>query len=292
MLPIWLDSNEYPFMANRFPLRMGSMSYVDEGKGDPLVMVHGNPSWSFQYRHLINHFSPTRRCIAPDHIGFGLSDKPSDWEYLPKQHADNLEALLESLDLNNITLVVGDWGGPIGLSYAIRHPQRVKHIVITNTWMWSVEDDWYYRAFSGFMGGFLGRWLISRHNFFAKTVVKSAYGDRSRLTPSIHSHYTAPLSRPEERKGSWVFPKQIIASSPWLEEQWSQRKALVSKVKLLAWGMKDIAFREKELKRWSMAFPSAKVVRYADAGHFLAEEKSEALIQELSEILQDLSVPL
>jgi haloalkane dehalogenase len=193
MVPPWIDRNAYPFSPKQFTLPMGRMSYVDEGEGEPLVLVHGNPSWSFEFRALIKHFSGTRRCIAPDHIGFGLSDKPTDWDYVPQQHAENLEKLLGSLDLEDITLVVGDWGGPIGLSYAIRHPEMIKQIVITNTWLWSTKDDWYYRAFSGFVGGPIGRWLIRRYNVFARTILKATYGDKSKLTPDIHRHFIQPL---------------------------------------------------------------------------------------------------
>ncbi len=261
------------------------MSYVDEGEGEPIVMVHGNPTWSFEFRSVINHFSTTHRCIAPDHIGFGLSDKPSDWDYLPQQHAENLERMLESLDLENITLVVNDWGGPIGLSYAIRRPDKIKNVVVTNTWLWSVKSDWYYQGFSRFMGGAIGRWLIRKYNFFANTIMKMAYGDKGKLTPQIHQQYLMPLAIPEERKGCWVFPKQIIASSAWLTELWSQRDVLDDKVKLIAWGMKDIAFREKELNHWSRHFPDAKVVRYPDGGHFVPDENSAALITEMTGML-------
>lgn len=280
----WINRDMYPFSPKQFDLPMGTMSYVDEGEGEPLVMVHGNPSWSFEFRALIKHFSGTHRCVAPDHIGFGLSGKPSDWDYLPQQHADNLEKLLESLDLTDITLIFGDWGGPIGLSYAIRHPERIKRIVVTNTWLWPVDDDWYYRAFSGFVGGPIGRWLIRRYNFFARTILKATFGDRSKLTPEIHRHFIQPLSRPEERKGCWVFPQQIIVASDWLAELWAQRDKLRGKVELIAWGMRDIAFREKELNRWAEHFPEARIVRYADAGHFLAEENSAELAEALTEL--------
>lgn len=285
MIPNWVNQEEYPFTPKQFSLPIGTMRYVDQGAGEPIVMVHGNPSWSFEFRELIKHFSKTNRCIVPDHIGFGLSDKPVNWDYLPAHQAENLEALLESLDLKNITLVVGDWGGPIGLSYAIKHPERIKQIVVTNTWMWPTNNDWYYQGFSGFVGGAIGRWLIRRHNFFAKTVIKSVYGDKSKLTPEIHRHFLMPLAQPVERKGNWVLPKQIIASSEWLAGLWAQREVLESKVKLVAWGMKDIAFREKELNHWIKHFPQARVVRYPDAGHFLAEEKPDELIEEIAALL-------
>lgn len=283
MIPAWINTEEYPFIPKKFAQPMGTMRYVDEGRGDPFVMVHGNPSWSFEFRALIKHFAQTHRCIAPDHIGFGLSDKPADWTYLPQQHAENLERLLESLNLHNLTLIFDDWGGPIALSYAIKHPEKVKNIIVTNTWLWPVNDDWYYRAFSGFMGGPIGRWLIRRYNFFAWSVVKVAYGDKSKLTPEVHRHFLQAL--PEgQRKGSYVFPKQIIGATDWLAGLWNQRQKLDGKVKLIAWGMKDIAFREKEMRRWAAAFPTAVVVRYSNAGHFVAEEEATALINHITQL--------
>lgn len=286
---VWLDTNEYPFRHNFFLTPFGTIHYVDEGEGDPVVFIHGNPSWSFQFRNVIKGLSGTNRCIAPDLLGFGLSDKPLEWSYLPEDHAKNLELFLESLDLHNITLVVGDWGGPVGLSYAVHHPERVRNIVITNTWLWSVRGDWYFQVFSKFMGGPVGRWLIHRYNFFATTIMRSMFGTKKLLTPAIHRHYLAPLARPEERKGCWVFPGQITGSSDWLQTLWEQRGILQDKHMLIAWGMKDIAFRKKELATWMRAFPKARVVRYEDAGHFVSEEKPKELVSELLNVLESRS---
>jgi haloalkane dehalogenase len=283
--PDWLDRQAYPFEPHFFRTPAGMMHYVDEGTGEPIIFVHGNPAWSFEFRKLIQAFSRTNRCIAPDMIGFGLSDKPADWSYLPEEQAKNLDLFLESVSLKNITMVVGDWGGPVGLSYAIRHPEKIKNIVITNTWLWSVRFDWYFRAFSTFMGGPVGRWLIRNRNFFADTMVRAAFGDKSRLTPEIHAQYLLPLSKPEERKGNWVFPGEIIGSSDWLQSLWDNHDLLREKNILIAWGMKDVAFREKELKRWMDAFPLARVVRYEDAGHFIPEEKPEELIGEIENLM-------
>lgn len=277
----WLNKEEYPFMPHYFRTPAGCMHYVDEGTGDPIVLVHGNPSWSFQFRNIIKGISEHYRCIAPDHIGFGLSDKPPAWPYLPKDHAENLEGLLEYLDLKDITLVVGDWGGPIGLSYAIRHPENVRSIVITNTWLWSVKHDWYYQAFSRFTGGPVGRLLVWKRNFFVRDIMRSIFGDRRKLTAEIHKHYISPLAVPEERKGTWVFPREIIGSSDWLGSLWNRADVLKDKNILIAWGMKDIAFRKKELERWTGKFSHARVVRFSDAGHFLSEEKATELITEI-----------
>jgi haloalkane dehalogenase len=283
----WLDTEDYPFEPRYFETPAGRMHYIDQGSGSPVVFVHGNPSWSFEYRKPISILSGEHRCVAPDHLGFGLSDKPVDWSYLPRDHAANLEALIESLDLEGITIVVGDWGGPIGLSYAISHPDRVKNLVITNTWLWSVRRNPYYIAFSSFMGGPIGRSLIKRRNFFAGAMLKRFYGVRSRLTPEIHTQFLGPLGEPADRKGCMTFPGQIIGSSDWLTGLWDRRQNLSGKPMLLAWGMKDIAFREKELRRWSATFPEARVIRFEDAGHFVAEEKPDQLAQAITELIAD-----
>ncbi|MFO8063114.1 MAG: alpha/beta fold hydrolase [Spirochaetota bacterium] len=284
-VPEWVDRGEYPYDPNQFETPAGTMSYVDEGTGEPIVMVHGNPYWSFEFRGLIRRLSDTHRCVAPDHIGFGLSDKPADWDYLPQSHAQNLASLLDTLELENITFVVNDWGGPIALSYALNRPERVKRIVVTNTWCWSVADDWYYRLFSTLMGTPIGRRLIEKRNLFARGVVPAVFGDKTLLTREVHRHITAPLDTPEKRRGTWVFPREIVGSSAWLADLWSRCSALSGKVALIAWGMKDIGFREKELRRWSESFPGARVVRFTEVGHFVAEEAPTALAEEIRAVL-------
>ena len=282
--PVWLDENEYPFTSHYFSTPYGDMHYIDEGSGDPIIFIPGNPSWSFESREMIKALSGKYRCIAVDHIGFGLSDKPLDYSYLPQDQAKNLEALLESLNLERITFVVGDWGGPIGLSYAIRRPEKIKSIVITNTWLWSVKKDPYYMAYSAIVGGSLGRWLIRTQNFIAKKVVYAAFGDKSKLTPHIHKHYIEQFPNPEDRKGNWVFPAQVTGASDWLESLWNQRQVLNDKIAVIAWGGKDIAFREKELQTWIKAFPKARVLRFPNSGHFIPEENPTELAEAIRNI--------
>jgi haloalkane dehalogenase len=281
----WINTDLYPYEARAHRVPAGLMRYVDVGQGEPIVMVHGNPTWSFVYRKLINALRDRYRCIAPDHIGFGQSDKPYDWTYLPQDHAANLTSLLNSLDLSGITLVVQDWGGPIGLSYAVANPERVKRLVILNTWMWSVKADWYYQGFSGFVGGPIGRWLCRNYNFFVGQVVKTAYGEKALLTPEIHRHYFDALPTPESRKGTWVFPRQIIGSSAWLDSLWQRRANIAEKPAMLAWGMKDIAFREQELRRWQELFPKAQVTRFATAGHYVQDEQGEAIAKLIGDFM-------
>jgi haloalkane dehalogenase len=281
----WLDLEEYPFAAHHRELPMGRMHFVDEGSGPPVVMVHGNPAWSFIYRRLIRRLAPTHRCVAPDHIGFGLSDKPAGWTYRPVDHARNLEALIEGLGLEGITLIVHDWGGPIGLSYAVAHPENVAGLVILNTWMWPVDDDRHFIAFSRLMGGRPGRFLIRCGNLFARVVVPRSYGDRRRLTRDVHRHYLRPLGTPVERTACSILPGEILGSTGWLRGLWERRSALADIPTLIVWGMEDIAFREKELRRWSEVFDGARVMRLPGVGHDIQEEAPDELGDAVADFL-------
>ena len=175
--------------------------------------------------------------------------------------------------------MVQDWGGPIGLSYAVARPENVARIILMNTWAWPVNRDWYYIAFSGFMGGPIGRFLIRRYNFFAKSVMRQAFGDKRKLTPAAHEQYLRALGNPADRKGCMVFPKQIVAATPWLDELWRKIAVLNAKPKLIAWGMKDIAFRAKELSVGSARSRTRWVVRLATVGHYVQEEAPDALVR-------------
>lgn len=275
----WLDRIAYPFNPNFLMLPMGQMHYVDEGQGEPIVFVHGNPGWSFEFRNQIKALSNTNRCIAPDHIGFGLSDKPYDWDYLPKSHALNFEQFMKSLNLDNITLVVADWGGPIALAYALKYPNKIKRLVILNTMMWAVKDNPGVQRFSSFLGGPLGIFLSKHFNFFAKIVSKQAFHDKSKLSKLAHEHMYKHLSTPRERKGTWVFPKQIIASSEWLNSLWEQRERIANIPSVLVWGMKDIAFSPKDLATFEGFLKNYKTIKLENVGHYPQEEAKELLIQ-------------
>jgi haloalkane dehalogenase len=262
-----------------FDVEAGSMAYIDTGAGPAgtVVFVHGNPASSAEFVPAIEQLADTHRCVAVDHIGFGGSDKPHDWDYLPISHAANLTAVLGSLDLHDVTMVVGDWGGPIGCSWALDHPDRVGRLVITNTWLWPVNRSWYYQGFSKAMGGPVGRYMIRNHNAFAKSVVKRAWGTRTPLTPELHRVFTDVHPNKDERKGMWVFPGEIVGSTEWLRTLWSRRETLHEFDISLLWGMKDIAFRADVLDRWIQEFPDADVTRLDDVGHFVALEAPDAL---------------
>lgn len=258
----------------------GRMAYIDTGgpAERTAVFVHGNPSSSAEFTAVIDALGSRYRCIAADLIGFGDSDKPIDWDYLPTSHARNLALLLDSLDLHQVTMVVGDWGGPIGLSWVLDHPDRVANVVITNTWMWPVNRSLYFQGFSKAMGGPAGRFLIRHHNVFAVWVVKGAWGTRKRLTPALHDQFTQVHPAQAERKGMWVFPGQIVGATPWLKQLW-ERRAILHEVDVsFVWGMKDIAFRPDVLQKWTDEFPGSPVERLEDVGHYVALEAPQALV--------------
>jgi haloalkane dehalogenase len=282
----WIDRKEYPFEPRYLELPMGRMHYVDEGEGEPILMLHGNPTWSFLYRHLIKCLSRRYRCVAPDYIGFGLSDKPRDWSYRPEDHARNIEALIAHLDLKGLTLVGQDWGGPIGLSYALGFPANVRRVVIMNTWMWPVKGDPHFERFSAFMGGAAGRFLIRRFNVLASFFMKRLC---ETMTPEVHRHYLKPMENPQERKGSWTFLAEIIGSTQWLASLWERREMIRNIPALVLWGKRDPAFREDELERWMAEFVEQKVFVFEDAGHFVPEDKGEGLCPLVEDFMETAS---
>lgn len=267
--PSWLDEGEYPFEPRFMETEGGRLHYVDEGEGEPLVMVHGNPSWSFLYRHLIKCLSPNYRCIAPDLMGFGFSEAAPGWSCLPEDHARVVSEFIEKLGLKGMTLFLHDWGGPIGLSYALERPDNIRRLVLFNTWMWSLKGDPYYERFSRIMGGPPGRLLVGSGLLFG-ILMKWMFRSQSR-------NYLGPLDTPARRKGCYVFPREIIGSSKWLENLWERSEVLGGIPALILWGGRDVAFREKELLRWKGLLRNSRVRVFEDAGHFLQEQKAGEL---------------
>lgn len=173
------------------------------------------------------------------------------------------------------------WGGPIGLDFARRQPDRIKRLVIGNTWCWPVRDEFHFLWFSFFMSSWLGRYPLKRRNLFVNRLMPMAVGDRSVLTPEIMAHYRNEQPSPDARAAMAAFPGHIVGASDWLDSIWRERAAFTNKPALIAWGHRDIALRKKELDRWKSALSDVKVREFAHCGHYLAEEAPERLVNAL-----------
>lgn len=263
----WLDRAEYPFEPRYFTANGGRMHYVDEGQGSPIVFVHGNPTWSFIYRSMIRDLSMKHRCIAPDLLGFGLSDKPHGWSYKPEDQAANVAALLDSLDLRDVTLVVHEFGGPIGLHWALDNSSRVRRIAIFNSWLWPVRENPAIKRLQASVGNPLSKMMN-----VAITSIGRAFHDKLKLTDRIYDQYRKPLARANEREGVYGLIRGLTDSSPWLSGLWSRHEQLAEKEMLLLWGLEDRVLGLDTLHRWTAAFPHASVETFRDCGHFVPEE--------------------
>lgn len=273
----WIDASMYPFRPHYFPTPAGRMHYVDEGRGPVVLLVHGTPTWSFLFRDLIRDLSRDHRVLAVDHLGFGLSDKPASAPYEPQDHARRLGALCDALELDDVTLLVHDFGGPIGLAWALDHPERIHAPVLMNTWMWSLEGTSAARV-GRLFSGIPGRLLYTRLNFSPRILLPAGFADRSRLTDEVHRHYLAPFPEPGARRAPWVLARALAASSDWYAELWTRRERLEGARTLLLWGMKDRFFGPDVLDRWRDALPDARVHEFPEAGHFVPEEVDGAVI--------------
>ena len=285
--PDWVSDEMFPFESKFFTTPQGHrMHFVDEGEGAPIVFVHGNPSWSFEFRHLIGGLQDRYRCIAMDHIGFGLSSRSNRSEdHHPSAHAQAFASLLNHLDLRDVTLFLTDWGGPIGLDFARRNPDRIERMVIANTWCWPVADDRHFRLFSAMMSSFVGQYLIKKRNFFVNSVMPRAVADKGVLTPEIMHHYRSAQPTPQARSASAALPGYIVGASPWLKSIWDASSSFTGKQALIVWGAQDIAFRAQELKRWKSELSDLESHEFKDCGHFLAEEAPERVIPLLQDFM-------
>ncbi len=282
----WLNQQEYPFEPHYIHVGPGRMHYVDEGSGETIVMVHGTPVWSFIYRHLIKGLQDQYRCIAPDLLGFGLSDKPKNWVYTPAAHADNLTKLIDHLQLKDITLVVHDFGGPIGLHYAIQFPENIKRTVVLNSWLWPLNKYKTIKQTSQFFGSSLGKILYQYFNFSTQVLLPRGFYNSKNLTPAIKQQYLKPLNKPAHRLGTWHFAKELLNSQSWYAFLWQNHAVLATKPMLILWGKHDQFFSHPFLFKWRMHFLQAKVVEL-DAGHFLQEEKPAEILREIEEFLKN-----
>jgi pimeloyl-ACP methyl ester carboxylesterase len=288
-IPAWLKPL-YPFTPAVFRTPAGArMSYVDEGPrtDSAIVLVHGNPTWSFYYRNLIRQLSPARRCIAPDHIGMGLSDKPQNHDYSLAGRIADLFALIENLGLKQVDLVVHDWGGAVGFGWAVEHEPMVGKIVILNTAAFpSLRIPW--RIALCRLPGW-GAWLVRGLNGFAGPALRLAMRRRA-LTPDERRAYLFPYDCWANRVAIHRFVQDIPLeldhpSRPTIERIARGLPRLALKPKLIGWGGKDFCFNDHFLARWRELYPQAEVEYRAEAGHYVLEDTGPDFTQRICAFL-------
>jgi len=273
----WVDRDAYPFRSRWLELPDGKIHYVDEGTGEAMLFVHGTPSWSFEWRAVIAALAPGRRCIAPDHLGFGLSDKPAHAPLRPEDHARRLELFVRALDLRDLTLVVHDFGGPIGAQLALQAGERVRRIIVLNSWLWPNGGEPALRRLDRLLRSPLGKLLYLRLNASPRWLLPAAMGNRDALTPAVHGQYLGPFARRGSRQGLYELACALVGSDAFYAALWSRRHELAPLVTDLVWGLRDPALKPSHLTRWREAFPSADVHVLSEVGHFVAEEAPHAL---------------
>ncbi|OGQ18200.1 MAG: alpha/beta hydrolase [Deltaproteobacteria bacterium RIFCSPHIGHO2_02_FULL_40_11] len=282
----------YPFKSHFLNIHGHQMHYIDEGQGEILVMLHGNPTWSFYYRNLIRHFSKNYRVIAPDHMGMGLSDKPRFYQYTLKTHIENLNALLTDLNVQKTTLLMHDWGGPIGMGYAHQHPENVKRFIVFNS--------------AAFMGGeynltipirielcripVLGEVGVRLLNGFVRGALWMGIKNKAALTSDVRKGYLAPYNSYRNRIAILKFVRDIpwhekIPSYPIFENMTDRHPIFKDHPMLIVWGEKDFCFTHRYLMAWEDFFPNAWVKIIADAGHLVVEDAYDRIIPWIEDFL-------
>ncbi len=283
----------YPFTGRLLERPAGKLHYLDEGSGDPVVMLHGNPTWSFYYRNLVLALRDTHRCVVPDHIGCGRSDKPpvTLYDYSLRSRVDDLEALLDHLNLReNLTLVLHDWGGMIGMAFAARHPERIKRIVASNTGAFPLPKSKRF-PWSLWLGRNtrLGAWLILKKNAFCRLAARWCV-TRRKLPPDVRAMYLAPYDTPEHRVAVLKFVQTIPLkeTDPGYDIVRATAASLpkfAAVPTLLLWGMRDFVFDRHFLAEWQRHFPHAETHTWPDCGHYLLEDAGEEVIMRVREFL-------
>jgi|ERR1700691_816943 haloalkane dehalogenase len=284
--PFEVDPSEYPFSDHWLPYRDGIIHYVDEGQGPTILLLHGNPTWSYLYRDVIKALRGECRLVAPDYPGFGMSKAPSNYAFTPQEHSEAVSALIQRLALTNLVLVVQDWGGPIGVSYAVRNRKNMRGLIVMNTWAWPASG--LQNLFSMVMGGWpVGYLLQTRRNYFAKSMLPNGIYHASRVTETLRKAYTDPFPTPKSRVPTWVFPRQIRKARSWLADIESQLPNISDLPAQILWGTHDDpGFSTKEMKRWQGILRFQETETLDDASHSVQEDRPDRVAESVRRVLE------
>ncbi len=271
----------YPFASRHLPLASGHrMHYLDEGTGRPLLMLHGNPTWSFYYRHLVLGLRGRYRCVVPDHIGCGLSDKPQRWSYRIAAHTDNVCELVTRLDLRDVTLVVHDWGGPIGYLAALRLPERFRRFVVFNTAVFLLPLP---KRLTMMRIPLYGPLVVRGLNGFLRAGLWTSIANPARFTPSVRAGYLFPYDSWAHRVAILRFVQEIPLerghpNRRLLDDLERQLHLLEDRPHLVIWGLQDRVFHRGFLEGWKQRFPGAEVHAFEDASHWVVDEAPDRIV--------------
>lgn len=266
------------------------MSYLDVGPHgeEAVLMLHGNPTWSFYYRDLVRKLSGRIRCIAPDHVGMGLSEKPAGYDYTLASRIADVESLVQSLGLRRVHLVVHDWGGAIGFGFAVRQPEKVGRIVIQNTAAFTSRRIPFRIAVC--RAPVLGAFIVRGLNGFAEPATWMAMASR-RLTWAERRGYLHPYDSWANRIGVHRFVQDIPMepdhpSRKTLERIERGLPALSSHEKLIVWGGRDFCFDDTFLSRWRELYPDARIDLIERAGHYVLEDAGDEAVARIADFLK------
>ena len=270
-----VDEDLYPFEHHFLDMPDGTrLHYIDEGPRDAahtLVFMHGNPTWSLLYRHIIEDLQSTYRCIAPDYPGFGLSTATPGYSFKPREISSTVESFLEQLKPEPFTMMVQDWGGPIGLGLAGRRPEFIKSLVIGNSWAWPAKPGGRKAFFSKFMGGPIGQFMARYFN--GVTRILMYVGSSKGLGKEEYRMYLRPFQGGKDRaRPTAVLPREIVNSADYLKETEDGLRNIADRPTLIVWGTDDWAFSPKDLERFEQTFPKHKTVLLEGASHFIQKD--------------------
>ena len=300
-MPVERALPDYPFTPARFEPRPGiAMSYLDEGPrdGEVIVMLHGNPSWSYYWRHLVSGLRDRYRCIVPDHVGMGLSYRPDDahYTYTLQSRIDDLDALLKHLDIDGpVTLAVHDWGGAIGFGWTLRDPSRVRRLVITNTGAFPLPAAKRFpKRIAMGRDSRLGGWLIRRFNLFARGAAH--FGTERKLSKDVREAYAGVYDGWNNAISTLRFMQDIPlgegdAAWPLVKEMQAALPGYEDRPVFIGWGLKDFVFDKHFLDGFRAALPNAEVHAFDDANHYVLEDKHEVLVPAIREFLDAHPLP-
>ena len=271
--PPWFSAEQFPYRSQWVDIAGHTVHYVDEGEGPTLLLLHGNPMWSFLYRRMIAGLADRFRCIALDYPGFGLSTARPGYGFTAAEHSEVVRRFVIALDLVDVVVAVQDWGGPIGVGALQADPGRYRGVIVGNTWAWPAPAR--FRPFSQVLGGRITGPLISeRANGFVRGVMPRGFR-RRQLTAEELSMYRGPFMAVASREPVRVFPHEIFAARPFLEQLAHRLDMLGDLPSLLLWADGDLAFKQPERERWQQVLHNRTDYTLHGAGHYWQDDAGE-----------------